>query len=224
MAIQPRDESKSFSPKQRVAIEYIAMNPGSTRKEIASHVGVTDITIYDWQKNPHFVDAVYETYMTKFGFQLPSVLEAMIREALAGNVQAGRLVLEHSGKLVKNVHIQVDSPFEKFLKAETDVEYEDAEIIEAEYDLDKLPERNTENDKPEKRKVKEKKKIKRAVSKQRKKILQAKARRERYALRVRAKKVGLKPLPIGRLSKGKRQVWIEKLKKLEVTSSVSSSS
>ena len=88
MAIQPRDESKSFSPKQRVAIEYIAMNPGSTRKEIASHVGVTDITIYDWQKNPHFVDAVYETYMTKFGFQLPSVLEAMIREALTGNVQA----------------------------------------------------------------------------------------------------------------------------------------
>ena len=65
--------------------------------------------------------------------------------------------------------------------------------------------------------VKEKKKIKRAVSKQRKKILQAKARRERYALRVRAKKVGLKPLPIGRLSKGKREAWINKLKNLEAS-------
>ena len=224
VVLQLGNQSKSLSPKQRIAAEFIALNPSVTKKEIAAHVGVTDATIYDWQKEPYFVDAVYDTYMVAFGFQLPSVLEAMIREALAGNVQAGRLVLEHSGKLVKNVHVQVDSPFEKFLKAETDVEYEDAEIIEAEYDLDKLPERNPDNDKPEKRKVKEKKKIKRAVSKQRKKILQAKARRERYALRVRAKKVGLKPLPIGRLSKGKREVWLKKLEELEATSSSVSSS
>jgi len=224
MVIQPRDESKSFSPKQRIAIEFIALNPGSTRKEVASHVGVTDITIYDWQKNPHFVDAVYETYMTKFGFQLPSVLEAMIREALAGNVQAGRLVLEHSGKLVKNVHVQVDSPFEKFLKAEVGGEYEDAEIIEAEYELDKLPERNSVNDTPHKRVRTEKKKLKRVISKERKKAKELKARRERYALRVRAEKVGMKPLPPGRLSKGKRSVWINKLNKLEATSSSASSS
>ena len=223
-ALKLSDQSKSFSPKQRIAIEFIALNPGSTRKEIASHVGVTDITIYDWQKNPHFVDAVYETYMTKFGFQLPSVLEAMIREALAGNVQAGRLVLEHSGKLVKNVHVQVDSPFEKFLKAETDVEYEDAEIIEAEYDLDKLPERNSVNDKPHKRVRTEKKKLRRSISKQRKKANQLKTRRERYAIRVRAEKVGLKPLPVGRLSKGKREAWLKKLKKREATSSYVSSS
>ena len=29
----------------------------------------------------------------------------MIREAVEGNVQAGRLVLEHSGKLVKNINV-----------------------------------------------------------------------------------------------------------------------
>ena len=158
------------------------------------------------------------------GFQLPAVLQAMVREAIAGNVQAGRLVLEHSGKLVKNVHVQVDSPFEKFLKAEVGGEYEDAEIIEAEYELDKLPERNSVNDTPHKRVRTEKKKLKRVLSKERKKAKELKARRERYALRVRAKKVGMKPLPPGRLSKGKRSIWIKKLKKLEATSSSVSSS
>ena len=69
VALQPSSESKSFSPKQRIAIEFIALNPSATKKEIASHVGVTDVTIWDWQKNPHFVDAVYDTYMTKFGSQ-----------------------------------------------------------------------------------------------------------------------------------------------------------
>ena len=40
----------------------------------------------------------------------------MVREAQEGNVQAARLVIEQSGKLVKNVNITIDSPFEKFLK------------------------------------------------------------------------------------------------------------
>jgi transposase-like protein len=58
MALQSSNQSKSFSPKQRVAIEFIALNPSSTRKEVASHVGVTDTTVYDWQKDPYFVEAV----------------------------------------------------------------------------------------------------------------------------------------------------------------------
>ena len=39
--------------------------------------------------------------MVTFGSRLPTVLNSMVREAEAGNVQAGRLVLEHSGKLIK---------------------------------------------------------------------------------------------------------------------------
>ena len=220
VALQPGTESKSFSPKQRIAIEFIALNPSATKKEIANHVGVTDVTIWDWQKNPNFVDAVYETDMTKFGSQLPLVLESMIREAVSGNVQAGRLVLEHSGKLVKNVHVQVDSPFEKFLKSE--VEFDEVEVIDAEeINLKELPERNPENDFPEKRKKKEKKNLQQAISKSKKKAKQLKARKERYQLLKRAKKVGLKPLPPGRWSKGKKEDWLNKLKKLESTSSSS---
>tara|TARA_Y100000310_G_scaffold180177_1_gene180092 strand:+ start:223 stop:927 length:705 start_codon:yes stop_codon:yes gene_type:complete len=224
LALQPSNQSKTFSPKQRIAIDYIALNPRATKKEIASHVGVAPTTVYDWQREPFFVDAVYETYMTAFGFQLPAVLEAMIREALTGNVQAGRLVLEHSGKLVKNVHVQVDSPFEKFLKAETEVEFDDVEVIEAEYDLDKLPERDKSNDEPNKRIKKEKHKLNLSVAQQKKKSKQLKARRDNYKLIKRANKVGLKLLPPGRWSKGKRQAWLKKLEKLEATSSSVSSS
>ena len=93
--------------------------------------------------------------------KLPMVLNSMIREAVEGNVQAGRLVLEHSGKLVKNINVTVDSPFEKFLKAE---QIDDAEIIDADSEevsniIETLPERNPENDKPKKREIKEKKAV-----------------------------------------------------------------
>ena len=55
---------------------------------------------------------------------------SMVREAKAGNVQAARLVLEHSGKLVKNVNVTIDSPFEKWLKKVDDAEVVDGEVVE----------------------------------------------------------------------------------------------
>jgi len=150
------------------------------------------------------------------------VLNSMIREAIEGNVQAGRLVLEHSGKLVKNINVTVDSPFEKFLKAEQidaedilDAESEEvAEIIET------LPERNPENDKPKKRQIKEKKAVERIKegkppSRQKKR----EDRANRYALLQRAKKVGLEPLPSRRPTASEKRKWLEKLAELEAKQS-----
>ena len=132
------------------AIELFALNPSITIKEVASEVGVSDVCVAKWRQDPIFIDKIYERYMTEFGSQLPSVINAMVREAKHGNVQAARLVLEHSGKLVKNVNITIDSPFEKFLKAEkTEVEYVDAdieEIVDSVPDIEtELPPRNTES-------------------------------------------------------------------------------
>ena len=131
------------------AVELYALQPDITASEVATAIGVSKDLIYIWRKNPNFVDAIYNRYMVEFGRELPAVLQAMIREAKAGNVQAGRLVLEHSGKLVKNVNITIDSPFEKFLKADkVEVDYEDAEIeeiVDSIPDLEAdLPERNME--------------------------------------------------------------------------------
>lgn len=138
------------NPSKVLAVELCAFNPEMTVQQIADTVGVSKGCIENWKRNPEFIDAVYDRYMLQFGIEIPQVLDSMVREAKAGNVQAGRLVLEHSGKLVKNINVTIDSPFEKFLKAVPDAEVvEDEDIIEVaesvEVSFDSLPPRNNEN-------------------------------------------------------------------------------
>jgi len=106
-------------PNVLKAIELYALRPDITAAEVAKELGVSKQLIHIWRKNPNFVDAIYNRYMVEFGGELPAVLQAMIREAKAGNVQAGRLILEHSGKLVKNINVTIDSPYDKFLKSKS---------------------------------------------------------------------------------------------------------
>ena len=207
---------------QMAAIDLMIHNPDLNKKQIAEQINVSHRTIQAWFADDRFVDMYYKKYMVSFNAKLPMVLNSMIREAIEGNVQAGRLVLEHSGKLVKNINVTVDSPFEKFLKAEQidaedilDAESEEvAEIIET------LPERNPENDKPKKRQMKEKKAVERIKegkppSRQKKR----EDRASRYALLQRAKKVGLEPLPSRRPTASEKRKWLEKLAELEAKQS-----
>ncbi len=203
---------------QMAAIDLLIHNPELTKKELAEHLKLGESTIHSWFADDRFIDLYYKKYMVSFNSKLPMVLDSMIREAVEGNVQAGRLVLEHSGKLVKNINVTVDSPFEKFLKAE---EIDAKDIIDAESEevteiLETLPERNPENDKPRKREISEKKAVERI--KKGKKPSQEKLREDRasrYALLQRAKKVGLKPLPSRRPTNSERRKWLKKLEELE---------
>ena len=203
---------------QMAAIDLLIHNPEITKRELAKELKVTPQTIHGWFADDRFVDMYYKQYMVSFNAKLPMVLNSMIREAVEGNVQAGRLVLEHSGKLVRNINVTVDSPFEKFLKAE---QIDDAEIIDADSEevsniIETLPERNPENDKPKKREIKEKiavDKIKQGKKPYRQKRREDRA--ERYALLQRAKKVGLDPLPSRRPTESERRKWLEQLIKLE---------
>ena len=192
-------------PHKVLAIELFALNPSITVKEVAAKVGVSDICVSKWRQDPMFIDKIYERYMTEFGSQLPAVINAMVREAKHGNVQAARLVLEHSGKLVKNVNITIDSPFEKFLKAE---DVEDAEVVEIFDDVvipDDLPER-----KPSKTVKEEKIALKSEIAKDKKnskKKTRNEMRREWHAWKKRAKAVGIDPLPAKKPTKGQRKEW-----------------
>ena len=136
-------------PEKALAIEIFATQPDKSIQQVAAEVGVSPKAMYNWRCDPRFMDAIYERYMVEFGGSLPSVLSAMVREAQAGNVQAGRLVLEHSGKLVKNINVTIDSPFEKFLKGAQVAEVvSDEDIIDVAAETvndDSLPERNTED-------------------------------------------------------------------------------
>ena len=192
-------------PHKVLAIELFALNPSITVKEVAAKVGVSDICVSKWRQDPMFIDKIYERYMTEFGSQLPAVINAMVREAKHGNVQAARLVLEHSGKLVKNVNITIDSPFEKFLKAE---DVEDAEVVEIFDDVvipDDLPER-----KPSKTVKEEKIALKSEIAKDKKnskKKSRNEMRREWHKWKKRAKAVGIDPLPAKKPTKGQRKEW-----------------
>ena len=200
------------------AVELYALQPDITAAEVAKELSVSAALIYVWRKNPNFVDAIYNRYMIEFGGELPAVLQAMVREAKAGNVQAGRLVLEHSGKLVKNVNITIDSPFEKFLKADkVEIDYEDAEIeeiVDSIPDIDgELPKRNTEDQRQRVRK--EKKKIKKAIKTEKQKQAYNKKRKEWNEWLSRGKKVGVDPLPARRPTPAQKKVWREEIVRRE---------
>tara|TARA_X000001382_G_scaffold23699_1_gene14634 strand:- start:5093 stop:5764 length:672 start_codon:yes stop_codon:yes gene_type:complete len=199
---------------QMAAIDLLINNPELNKTELANELNMTPQTIHNWFADDRFVEMYYKKYMVSFNAKLPMVLNSMVREAVEGNVQAGRLVLEHSGKLVKNINVTVDSPFEKFLKA---TEIDSTEIIDVETEevkeaISSLPKRNPQNDKPLERKKDEKKaveKIKKGKKPYRQKRREDRA--DRYALLQRAKKVGLDPLPAKRPTNNERRKWLEEL-------------
>lgn len=202
------------NPSKVLAIELIALNPAISTREIADKTNVSETKVRTWRRDGSFIDACYDLYMVEFGSQLPSVLNAMVREAQAGNVQAGRLVLEHSGKLVKNINITLDSPFEKFLQAIPNAEVvNDADIIDAatiaivEDDIE--VERNTENQ--DVRVKKEKIKNRSEILKEERRLKRNKDQKEWYKWRKRAKVVGVEPLAERRPTPAQRKDWEKKI-------------
>ena len=209
-------------PAKVLAVEIFALQPAITIEEVAKKTGVSKSLVQSWRSDPNFLDACYDRYMIEFGSQLPSVLNAMVREAQAGNVQAGRLVLEHSGKLVKNINITVDSPFEKFLKSVPDAEIvADAEIVEAaesvQADFSELPPRNKEN---QDIRVRSENLLNRQViKKEDRRMRYNEKQKEWYKLRTRAKKVGIEPLKGRRPTPAQRQDWIKLIEEAELRDS-----
>ena len=211
------------NPRKAHAAEIYALNPDITAQEVADKLQMNVRTVVDWKSDPNFVDAVYNRYMIEFGGEIPAVLNAMIREAKSGNVQAGRLILEHSGRLIKNINITIDSPFEKFMKKIEVVDVIDGEIEDVvvteiinelpEVDLSTLPERNTENQ--VQRVMKEKKQIKKVVQTERQKSKYLDQRKQWYRWKKRAAAVGVEPLPSKRPTKGQRVAWVEEIERRE---------
>ena len=199
------------NPSKVLAVELCAVNPEMTVAEIANKLGISKSCLENWKREPAFIDAVYDRYMLQFGLEVPQVLDSMLREAKAGNVQAGRLILEHSGKLVKNINVTIDSPFEKFLKNVPDAEVvEDAEIVVSAQEAlegantEELPERNTENQYHREMREKQatKKLIKKAEYNAKQKLW--------YRWRKRAEAVGVPLLKGRRPTPAQRKDW-EKL-------------
>ena len=196
-----------LKPSMGIAIDMMVTDPEAKIKDVAEEAGVAVSTIQRWMKDPEFVEVFYQKYMVTFGSKLPKILNSMIREAEAGNVQAGRLVLEHSGKLIKRVEVaNHKSPFEKFLTTQ------DAEIMDVDYEV--MPQRPIVPDKP----------ITKKESAQKQKRLDRKneKRREARNWRKRAERVGIEKPDKGRQTPAQRKAWQEKIESREKALNITS--
>ena len=206
------------------AIELFANNVKIDNKTVADKVGISAPTLRYWLSNPDFSEALYKRYMEVAGCEIPSVIQSMIEEAKLGNVQAGRLVLEHFGKLVPTMKIQVESNFEKFVNADnaefsevTNGQIDTLDLISEHIGTDgnELPERDISNNHPIAREHEERRKIREIEETSNTKKTARQKQNDRYYIRKRAAAVGLALLPPGRHTRSERQAWTHKLAKLE---------
>ena len=203
---------EKLKPAMGVAIDMLVTDPEAKMKDVAEESGVAVSTLQRWMKDPEFVEVFYQKYMVTFGAKLPKILNSMIREAEAGNVQAGRLVLEHSGKLIKRVEVaNHKSPFEKFLSSDSS-DMKEVEVLDADYEV--FPQRPEVPEKPiTKTELTQKQ---RALNKKNKK------RREARRWRERAERVGVSPPKKGRQTPAQRKAWQEQIIKREKALNIAS--
>ena len=192
---------------KNTVIDAFALNPNKSVEEVSKETGATMSQIYRWRRDINFVEAIYKRYMVEYGIEMPNVLNAMVREAKAGNVQAGRLVLEHSGKLVKNINVNIASPFERFMSKIdnakiSDAELADAEVLEVVKELPELP---------EKEEIKTNADLKAEETRKKNNERQKRA----YKWRKRAKAVGVPILEEKKPTKGQREAWKQEIIKRE---------
>ena len=173
------------------AVDIYATTPNVQHNFVADELGISYKTLLKLRKDADFWKKVWDTYLVTYEADVLDVCRAMVREALAGNTSAGRLVLEHSGKLHKNIHITISSPFEKYLESQERKQLEPSkEIIEAEVvPVEIQQEFNHIDSELEKKKA----------------VLEK--RRELYSWSRRAEAVGIAPMPPKRPTKGQRLDW-----------------
>ena len=148
-----RTKELQLQPIEVRAIEIYCNNPEVTHREVATTLGITEKTLRKIRRNPEYQENLYRYYMVTYNEGLIKTLDAMQRESWAGNVQAGRIVIEHSGKMQNNDG-KILSPFEKWAMMQIEkqeqgkeivINAEDAEIIEDMPNFPELPPRTADN-------------------------------------------------------------------------------
>ena len=211
-------KKEHFTSKQKIAIEYLAVNPGMSNKELSSLIKVKLRTLSGWRNNPKFIDAQYDRFMEITGKELPALVMALIEEGKQGNVKAIELALKHFGKFQDSITIKIESPWMQHLKVNeiTQDNFVDADFTVVTDEPIELPPRDQINNKPQSRTRKEnisvKEIIKKNTPKHKKYLKDLSARRK---LVKRAKAVNLEPLPAGRPTEAARRKWMKELEELE---------
>ena len=169
------------------AVDIYATTPNVQHKDVADELGINYKTLLKLRKDADFWKKVWDTYLATYEADVLDVCRSMVREALAGNTSAGRLVLEHSGKLKQHLNIRITSPYEQWMSSQgkqlepskeiarlKTFEVQNAEIIEPSEDV------KADIDAMDKKLIKKKKWLQR--------------RRELHSWFKRAEAVGIAPM------------------------------
>ena len=214
------DEKKALRVSQRErAIELFATNPDIEAKRVAELLDVTPQVVYEYRRDPNFHIQVQDRFMIELEHDIPSMVSALKREVLDGNVQATRLMFEYMNKLQKNINITISSPFENWMKEQGFVDVVDAEIVESMEEFKELPPRTANNNHLEVHK--ERLRVQNAPQKAKSLASHNKTRREQYKWVKRAKAVGIDKLPGKRPTPGQKKAWQDKIIAAEKIASVS---
>ena len=100
------------------AVEIYATQPNVHHKDVANELGINPKTLKKLRSDANFWKQVYDYFMVSYEGEIIDVVRAMLREAKAGNTSAGRLVMEHSGKLKQHLNIRITSPFEQWMSSQ----------------------------------------------------------------------------------------------------------
>ena len=204
------DDKKALRVSQREqAVELFAVNPDIEAKRVAELLDVTPQVVYEYRRDPNFHMQVQDRFMAELENDIPSMVSALKREVLAGNVQATRLMFEYMNKLQKNINITIDSPFENWMKKQEFGEVVDAEIIVNMDEFKELPPRTANNSHLEVHK--ERLRVQNAPKKAKSIDNRNNTRREQYKWVKRAKAVGVDKLPGKRPTPGQKKAWIDSI-------------
>ena len=197
------------------AVEIYATHPNVHHKDVANELGINPKTLKKLRGDANFWHKVYDYFMISYEGEIIDVVRAMLREAKAGNTSAGRLVMEHSGKLQQHLNIKISSPYESWLASQgkqlepskeistlrngISPSIQDAEIVVERDKCPTLPPDDVKDhiDVMDRELIKKKKWMDR--------------RRELYSWGKRGEAVGIAPLPPKRPTRGQRLAWEESI-------------
>ena len=182
------------------AVDIYATTPNVQHNFVADELGISYKTLLKLRKDADFCKKVWDTYLVTYEADVLDVCRSMVREALAGNTSAGTLVLEHSGKLHKNIHITISSPFEKYLESQERKQLEPSKEVSS-----LNGSRLIQN--AEVVPVEIQQEFNQIDSELLKKKAVLEKRRELYSWSRRAEAVGIAPMPPKRPTKGQRLDW-----------------
>jgi hypothetical protein len=191
-------------------IKIYTNNPQLTYKEIAKSFGCAPALVSKVLKNPLYKSMIWDMYMDTASHKLTHVVESMMDEAISGSVAAAKLVLELHEKISNTLTIRIDSPYQKFQEAMSEVVIEDTDdVIDAEFEeaMERVNVDDIITDRIKEEKVKAKERVKQRG--------ESSEQNQYYELRKRANAVDYPLMGAGKPTAEKRRAWLKGLEKKE---------